>query len=99
MKITAKEPKHFFQQLIGLIGRKKPQALLLRTRFGIHTFGVRFPIDVVILDQNYRVVAIKKSLTPNSIFLWNPKYNNVLELPLGTIAEKNITIGESVTLC
>ena len=65
---------------IGLIGAKKARPVLLKTRFGIHTFGVRFPIDVIVLDNDSRVMKISKNLHPDRIFVWNPRYDTVLEL-------------------
>ena len=82
----------------GLIGMDKPQSIFFQTRWGIHTFGVRFPIDVVILDNKQTVVVIKQHLKPNRIFLWNPKYKNVLELPKGTIEKEKIKIGKNIKI-
>jgi hypothetical protein len=86
----------YLGKIIGLIGKKTPQAIFFKTRFGIHTFGVRFPIDVVILDNNKIVVATKKYLQPNKVFLWNPRYNSVLELPEGTIKKQNIQLHDKI---
>ncbi len=86
------------RKTIGLIGARQPHAVLLKTRFGIHTFGVRFPIDVVILDKEEHVMKIVKSLKPNRIFLWHPRYDTVIELPAGEIEEKRIKIGEMLKL-
>lgn len=87
-----------WQAMIGLIGAKKPYPLLLTTRFGIHTFGLRFPIDVIILDNQYTVVRIKQSLLPNRIFFWPPYWAIVLELPSGTIAQRTIHYGDTLKL-
>jgi len=76
---------NWLKAIIGLIGKNKPEPILFKTRFGIYTFFMRFPIDVIILDNKYKVVKLKENLKPNSIFVWNPKYNIVLELPAGTI--------------
>lgn len=86
------------QKIIGLIGAEKPYPLLLETRFGIHTFGVRFPLDILILDDTNTIVCIKKNLSPYRIFLWNPIWKLVVELPQGTIATKNLHIGQKVSL-
>lgn len=86
------------RKAIGLIGAKDPRPVLLKTRFGIHTFGVRFPIDVVIVDKNNRVVKMVKSLKPNRIFLWNPSFDTVLELPAGEIESLKIKMGEMAKL-
>lgn len=91
----AKELKGFWEKAKGLIGADPVTPVFFRTRWGIHTFGLKHPIDVVILDDNMKVVQFTRSLPPNRIFLWNPRYGNVLELPEGTITKKKITIGET----
>lgn len=68
------------------------------TRWGIHTFGVRSLIDVLILDKNNRVVVIRHRLPPNRILFWNPIYDRVIELPPGTITKKNIAVGDQIAL-
>lgn len=98
IKLTAKEAKNTKERVIGLIGKKKPISLMLKTRFGIHTFGVKFPIDVLILNNENQVMALKKTLKPNRIFIWNPKYERVIELPSGIIQKKAIKIGNIVNL-
>lgn len=55
-------------------------------------------IDILILDSNYKVAKIKKSLTPNKIFFWNPKYNLVIELPEGMIKKSKTIIGDQLEL-
>lgn len=96
--IFVREAKNLKEKIQGLIGKEKPYALMIRTRFGIHTFGLKFPIDVVILNQENIVVKIKKSLKPDNIFLWNPIYDKIIELPSGTIEEKQIKIRSQVRL-
>lgn len=61
--------------------RNKIESLYFETRWGIHTFFVREPIDVIILDEENRVRVIKKGLKPWRIFFWNPRYGKVVELP------------------
>jgi uncharacterized membrane protein (UPF0127 family) len=82
----------------GLMGEDRPHPIYFRTRFGIHTFFMKFSIDIVILDKKMKVVKIKKSLSPNKFFVWNPKYDHVVELPQGTIESKRIKLGDVVTL-
>ena len=84
--------------MAGFIGKNEPENLLIKTHFGIHTFGLRFPIDVLILDNRNKVVSIKQSLKPCRIFLWNPIYEKVIELPSGTIKEKSIEMHDTIDL-
>lgn len=89
---------HGFSKVKGLIGKKTAESIYFQTRFGIHTFGLQFLIDVVILDKHNRVVKLKQNLKPNRIFFWNPLYSNVIELPSGTIKLMKITVGQTITL-
>lgn len=84
------------EKLKGLIGEKIPKAVIFQTRFGIHTFFMKFPIDILVLDKNRRIAVIKQSLKPNRIFLWNPLFSTVIELPIGTVKETNTHRGDIV---
>lgn len=90
-----KSPK---DRSLGLIGKDKPEAIMFYTRFGIHTFGLNFPIDVLILDNGDRVVKIRENLGPNKVFFWPPKYNKVLELPSGFIKNHKIEMESKMKL-
>jgi uncharacterized protein len=85
-------------QSLGLLQHKDPTAMLIKTRFGIHTFFMKYPIDVLILDQQNFVVKLKENMQPNTIFLWNPKYETVIELPVKTINVSNTQLGDSIIL-
>lgn len=85
-------------KIVGLTGKKEGEALLIRTRFGIHTFGLSFPLDILILDRNYKVVKLKINLRVNKLFFWNPKYDMIVELPAGTVVRKRIRIGDKINL-
>lgn len=86
------------QKILGLIGKKNIFPLLIKTRFGIHTFGLKFPIDVLILNSNNRVVLLRENLNPNRIFFWNPFYNRVIELPQGTIQKQKIRVFDEINI-
>ncbi len=89
-------PTSLLDQSLGLLKYKTPVAMLFKTRFGIHTFGMRYAIDVLILDKQNRVVTMKKNLQPNRIFLWNPNYEIVLELPDGTINQTKTCLSDQI---
>ena len=83
---------------IGQIGKTKPEPLMFLTRFGIHTFGIRFPLDIIVLEDNGTIVKLKQGLKPNHIFFWPLKFNKVLELPEGYIKTRKIKIGSKLSL-
>lgn len=82
-----------FKKITGLIGKEKAEIITFKTRFGIHTFFLKFPIDVVIVTKNKRVVFFKKMVKPKRFVFWNPRFDTVIELPGGTIKDLGIKIG------
>lgn len=92
------EPRGLLEHIFGLIFYKNPVGMILWTRFGIHTFFMKYPIDVVILDNKMSVVNMSRDLRPNSVFFWNPKYKFVLELPAGSIMRSRTEIGDRIKL-
>ena len=56
------------------------EGLLLPRCRGVHTFGMRFALDLVFLDRGGRVVGLRRGLPP-SRFARCPGAEAVLELP------------------
>lgn len=98
LKLKVKKLKNLKDRVIGLIGKEQATPVMIETRYGIHTFFLKFPIDVLILDDQGKVEVFKESLSPNRIFIWNPRYRTVLELPEGTIKKYNIQKGTPISL-
>ncbi|OGH11914.1 MAG: hypothetical protein A2857_05680 [Candidatus Levybacteria bacterium RIFCSPHIGHO2_01_FULL_36_15] len=96
--IRIKKANNIKEKMIGFIGKQESYPLLIETHFGIHTFGVKFPIDVLVLDNLHKVISLRENLKPNRIFLWNIKHNKVLELPQKTIKEKNLKVGDIIKI-
>lgn len=96
--LTVYHVKSQFQKIVGLIGPDLHKSIFFNTRFGIHTFGMRFPIDIIILNKYFRVVKMRQNLIANRLFFWYPKYDKVIELPAGTIKQKGIQIGSKIRL-
>ena len=82
---SAKEALSFLDRSFGLLLRENPKTLIFYTRFGLHTFGLRSSIDILVLDRNHKVVRLEKGLKPNRFFLYSPIYRTVIELPDGAI--------------
>ena len=85
-------------RMVGLLKEKEAKALYLETRWGIHTFGMKFPIDCVVLDKDWKVSSIKENILPWKIFIWNPIFFRVFELPLGTVKESKIKTGDIISI-
>ncbi len=82
-----------WDRLFGLLIRSNPRSLLFQTRFGIHTFFLKESILVLVLDDDFKVIKLK-TLAPNRLFFWHPKYQWVLELPSGL--SKKISLGDQL---
>lgn len=95
---NAKHCTSLTDQLLGLLNPKNPRFLIFQTRFGIHTFLLNKPIDIVILDKDNTVVKLQKNLKPNRVFFWNPIFFKVLELPQGTIKSSNTSLKDKISI-
>jgi hypothetical protein len=86
----------FVTRACGLQGRAALSAgegLLVRPSFSIHTFFMRFPIDVVFLDRRGIVIDVVPALRP-----WRTatrlRAKAVLELPAGEAERLALRTGE-----
>ncbi|SMC71859.1 DUF192 domain-containing protein [Sporomusa malonica] len=58
---------NFFSRLVGLLATPRLQAgagLLIKPCNSVHTFGMRYPIDVVFVDSSHTVVKVVSGLKP-----------------------------------
>ena len=61
----------------------------------VHTFGMRFPIDVVFVNRKKRVVKVHPNLVRGRIAFSFRAYS-VLELPAGRLAETGTQCGDQL---
>ena len=90
----------FRTRLRGLLGRRELAAgegLLIRPTNSIHTFFMRFPIDVVFLDRNGVVVKLVANVRPWRVtFAARGRY--ALELRAGEADARRIRLGDRLAL-
>jgi uncharacterized membrane protein (UPF0127 family) len=89
--------KKGFGKIKGLLGENEAKTLVFETRFGIHTFFLKFPLDLVILD-NKGIVRLAKTVKPNRIVCWNIRFKTVIELPFNTLHQTRTKIGDIIVL-
>jgi uncharacterized protein len=84
------------RRMRGLLGHSSLDAgdgIVLRPAWSIHTFFMRFPIDAVFLDRDWRVVGIAGDVAP-----WRTAGRKgakaVLELPAGESARRGLRTGD-----
>jgi hypothetical protein len=75
--------KDFRTRLRGLAFREREQAgpgLLIPRCASVHTFGMRFPLDLYFLDAEGRVLAVRRRVPPRRV-LWRRGASAILEIP------------------
>jgi uncharacterized membrane protein (UPF0127 family) len=96
-------PAHtHMSRLRGLLGRmrlRSDEGLWIVPCQGIHTIGLLFPIDVIYLDENQRVIHVIEHLGPFRISSIRIRSNSVLQLPTRTVYSSNTRIGDQLMIC
>lgn len=90
----------FARRLRGLMGRRALPAgegLLLRPAGSVHTCFMRFPIDVVMLDGQLRVLRVAEAVRPWR-FTGTRSGRAVLELSAGEAGRRGIAPGDVLVL-
>ena len=77
---------------------RRGQGLWISPSRGVHTFAMRFPIDVVYLDRERFVIHLEEELKPWRLAAIRIQATSVLELPIGTIRESKTTLGDQVDI-
>ena len=81
----------------GYLGRKQPdrfQGILLVPCRSIHMMGVRFPLDVVFLSHELRVLSLHHEVQPGLRTRSHPEANSTLELRAGRLVETGTVVGD-----
>lgn len=91
----------FFARLVGLLNRsslKKGEALILTPSNSIHSFFMRFAIDVAFLDKSGKVIETFPSFKPFRISLVYFNASLTIELPEGVIQSTQTQPGDIIQL-
>lgn len=95
---NVKRVKSWKEKRIGLIGSDGTHGISFKTRFGIHTFGMGFPIDILILNKKGEIKTYKKALGPNKVFFWNPIYSRVVEIPSALLKDGVVEVNDKIEI-
>ena len=91
----------FGERLVGLIGRSELAALdglWIQPCDRVHTFAMRFAIDLIMLDRQGRIVALSETLLPWRLGPRGQQKGVALELATGSIARLRLRVGDQLTL-
>jgi hypothetical protein len=88
-------------RMVGLLGKRslEPEGgVWIVPCNSIHTIGMLFTIDVVLLDKDFKVVGLHELLRPFSITRPNFRAESVIELPPHTIFKSGTAVGDQFVI-
>jgi uncharacterized membrane protein (UPF0127 family) len=90
-----------FGRLVGLLGRRSLQpdsGVWIVPANAVHTIGMMFSFDLVLIDKDFRVVGLRELVRPFTITMPHRKAESVLELPAHTIFRSRTQIGDQLVI-
>lgn len=91
-----------FSRLRGLIGKgrlKGGEGLWVKPSQGVHTIGLLFPIDVIYLDADNRVLLTVENLATFRIAPVKSRCRSVLQLAARTVHASGTLSGDQLLIC
>ena len=88
-------------RLVGLLGKRSltpDGGAWIVPANAIHTIGMMFSFDLVLMDKNFKVVGLRELVRPFRITMPNPKAESVLELPAHSIFRSRTQIGDQLVI-
>lgn len=86
-------------RIVGLLGERELQkgdGLLIVPSQGVHTWGMKFAIDIAVVDGDWKVIGLSHALRPFRMTRLFWKGAAVLELPAGTLSSTSTSLGDAI---
>src|SRR6202049_4280303 len=81
--------------LLKHTGLEPGEGLWIAPTEAVHTFGMKFPIDVLFLDKKRKVLKIRSEMVRSRMAICL-RAHSVLELPSGTAAAMQTVAGDQL---
>lgn len=84
----------------GLLGRDAlapGHGLVIAPSQGVHTFGMRFPIDIIFVRRDGRVIRCRERVAPRRLAL-SLRAFAVIEMAAGEVARAGLRTGDRVVV-
>jgi len=91
----------FFTRLSGLLGKKNlPEdgGMLIMPCRQVHTFFMKFPIDLIFLTKEYKITGIEQNVGKNRISGYYKEACCVLETAKGAAAKAGLSEGDTLEI-
>jgi len=93
--------KSILGKTLGLMFKSKPESLIFvfsREKIvPLHTFFMKFPIDVLFLNEDWKVVELKEDFRPFQYYRPKKKAMFIIELPEGSILKSKTKVGDIIS--
>jgi uncharacterized protein len=101
LSFRVKVADSIFGRLVGLLGRRSLQpdsGVWIVPANAVHTIGMLFSFDLVLIDKDFRVVGLRELVRPFRITWPERRAESVLELPAHTIFRSRTKIGDQLLI-
>lgn len=72
----------FYKKLKGLMfSKNESKGIMLNKCKSIHTFGMKYNIDLIFIDKNGHYLSKRLSVTPNKIIFGPKNTYSIIEIP------------------
>jgi uncharacterized membrane protein (UPF0127 family) len=97
VEIVAETSASLWFRMGGLLFKPCPEAgkaLWLQPCNAIHMLGMKYPLDVIFLDKNLKIVKLIEDICPNHFSPLVFKAHSVLEMRVGQISKLELKVGD-----
>jgi uncharacterized protein len=88
-------------RLVGLLGRRSlppDSGVWIVPSNAVHTIGMLFSFDLVLIDKDYKVVGLRERVRPFTVTWPNQRAESVLELPAHSIFRSRTQVGDQLLI-
>jgi uncharacterized membrane protein (UPF0127 family) len=88
-------------RLVGLLGKRSlspDSGVWIVPANSVHTIGMLFTFDLVLIDKDFKVVGLKELVRPFRLTRPNFRAESVLELPAHAIIKSRTEIGDQLVI-
>jgi len=89
----------FWSRLVGLLGKSHlniEEGMFFDHCNSIHTFGMKFSLDLIFLDKSMKVKALKRNVVPGRMTFPVFGARSVVEIASGSLETMQIKIGDQL---
>lgn len=94
--IKARTLRQRIQGLIGHSGLESQEVFWISSCPSIHTFFMKFPIDVIFTDRDFKITSLFENVSSGRILFGGFKSQNVFEMKSGQIQSHDLKKGDSL---